>query len=390
MKLRRLRVRLALLFGLVAAALAIGPLLLWRSNELHAIDTDFDRGLVEQMEQLQRVFITDADRAEIGFPAWFVDIEGGSNDEYGDSGLEPPLQTWVEQTADWPSFRSFAVDDSEFRAYVTPFRNGQALVTLRYANQLDETRSDVNQRTALWAVWLGLVALGLGWWGAGLALGPTRRLLTDQQGFLADAAHEMRTPLAVITASSSQALARPRTEQEYVRSLSEIRSAAERASTGVNELLDLVRFDTGQAIPRLAPLRLDLLAEEVAASVREDDATIIAEPAEAVVVKADLALVRQAIENVVRNAARRAGTVELTSRTNGRSGVVEIADDGPGFDPEIMATVFDRYQRGDRRGEVGIGLAIVKAIVEANGGTVTASNRDGGGASITIALPLAD
>ena len=390
MKLRRLRIRLAVLFGLVAAALAIGPLLLWRSERVGALEQEFERGLIEQMEEFQRVILADGSREEIGFPAWFVNIEEEWIDEYSESGLEPPLYTWVEQTGDWPAFRSFAVDESEYLGYITPFRNGSAMVTLSYANDLAEERSDINQRTGLWVVLLSAAALGLGWWGAGLALGPTRRLVDDQQGFLADAAHEMRTPLAVITASSSQALSRPRTEQEYVRSLSEIRSAAERASTGVNELLDLVRFDSGQAIPRLAPLRLDLLAEEVAASVRDEDTRVIADPAEPVVVNADLALVRQAIDNVVRNAVRRAETVELTSRTNGRFGYVDIADDGPGFDADVLPRVFERYQRGDQRGEVGVGLAIVKAIVESNGGSVAASNRSEGGALITIGLPLVD
>jgi signal transduction histidine kinase len=105
--------------------------------------------------------------------------------------------------------------------------------------------------------------------------------------------------------------------------------------------------------------------------------------------------VRQALDNVVRNAVRRATRVELTSRVEDRFGVVEVSDDGPGFDPAILPEVFDRYRRGDRRGETGIGLAIVKAIVEANGGSVEVANRGGdgtgtgtGGAVVRIALPL--
>jgi two-component system OmpR family sensor kinase len=198
----------------------------------------------------------------------------------------------------------------------------------------------------------------------------------------------MRTPLAVILASSSQALGRPRTSEEYVRSLSEIRAAAERASAGVNELLDLVRFDTGQAIPRLAPLRLDLLAEEVAAAVRPDDGTVRAGVGAPVVVDADMALLRQALDNVVRNATRRAEHVDLAASVDGRDGVLDVLDDGPGFDPAILPVVFDRYARGDRRGQVGMGLAIVKAIVTAHGGTIEAANRPEGGARVRIRLPL--
>jgi two-component system, OmpR family, sensor kinase len=189
-------------------------------------------------------------------------------------------------------------------------------------------------------------------------------------------------------ASSSQALSRPRSSEDYVRSLSEIRSAAERASAGVNELLDLVRFDSGQAIPRLAPLRLDLLAEEVAASVRPDDAEVLANPTESVVVEADMALLRQAIDNLTRNAVRRASQVEIKVHTEGREALVDVLDNGPGFDPKILARVFDRYQRGDRRGDVGMGLAIVKAIVTAHGGTAEAANRPEGGAMVRLRLPM--
>ncbi|MEL6892632.1 MAG: HAMP domain-containing sensor histidine kinase, partial [Actinomycetota bacterium] len=187
--------------------------------------------------------------------------------------------------------------------------------------------------------------------------------------------------------------------------------------------LDLVRFDSGQAIPRLAPLRLDLLAEEVAASVRTDDASVTAEPHAPVVVDADMALLRQALDNVVRNAVRRSEHVELCSRVEGRFGVIDVIDDGPGFDPEALPRIFDRYQRGDRRGEVGLGLAIVKAIMVAHGGDVRAANRSadedadatsasrpaggppvthddasaapvggraGGGAMVSLLVPLAD
>lgn len=390
MKQRRLRVRVALLFGLVAAVLAIVPLLMWHSVRADEIRNDFDASLIEQMEEAQRAVVID-ETSSIESATWFVSVNDDFTDPFTDYDLEPPLLTWVFESGKDPSFRDFSLDSVEkFRAYIRPLRDGEAYVTVDETFDRDAELSTLNRNTALLAVGLVSLSLLLGWVCAGLALRPARRMINAQQGFLADAAHEMRTPLAVIMASSSHSLGRERTSEEYVRSLSEIRSAAERASTGVNELLDLVRFDTGQAIPRLAPLRVDLLAEEVAASIRPEESEVIAEPGKPVIVNADMALLRQALDNVVRNAVRRATRVELTSRVEGRRGVVEISDNGPGFDEDRLPTVFERYQRGDRKGEAGIGLAIVKAIVEANGGDVSAANGSDGGAVITIQIPLAE
>jgi signal transduction histidine kinase len=389
MRLRRVRVQLAVLIAAVAFLMALVPLLSWRSSRHAAIREDLDQDLVWQMEEVQAQFVTGQPATE--FAAWLVNTDEGWVDPYDETDLEPPLFTWVRETGEYPGFREYSLDgEVRFRAYIRRIDPGQAFVTLTNTGERDVRLDELGRRTWLMAFTAAILAAGAGWILAGVALRPARRLLADRQGFLADAAHEMRTPLAVILASSSQALARPRAEEEYVRSLAEIRSAAERAATGVNELLDLVRFDSGQAIPRLAPLRLDLLAEEIAASSRVDDTEVIAEPSEPVVVNADMALVRQAIDNLVRNATRRATRVELVSHVDGREGVIDVLDNGPGFDPAVLDKAFDRYQRGDRRGDVGIGLAIVKAIAHAHGGDVTVANRNGGstGARVSLRLPL--
>ena len=86
------------------------------------------------------------------------------------------------------------------------------------------------------------------------------------------------------------------------------------------------------------------------------------------------------------------------ARTATSSSFVTITDNGPGFDPSIVATVFDRYHRGDRKGEVGIGLSIVRAIVSARGGEVSARNATAAveageagtpGAIVEMRIPLA-
>jgi two-component system, OmpR family, sensor kinase len=387
MRKRRLRIVLALLFAALTAVLSVTPLMLWRTARAEAINRSLDDDLVAQMEEVLHGELIG--KPPDNFPAWFVSVNDGSVKPFAETDLEPPLNGWIRDAGESPSFRSYSQDDNDkYRAYIRPKTAGQGYVTLLSTGDRDRKLDDLRTRALALAAGLVVACLLLGYVVSGLALAPVRKMMADQQGFLADAAHEMRTPLAVILASSSQAMSRPRSSEEYVRSLAEIRSAAERASTGVNEMLDLVRFESGQTLPRVAPLRLDLLAEEVAASVRSDDAEITADPSSPVVVDADMALLRQAVENVVRNAARRAGNVELTTRIDRTDGIIEVTDDGPGFDPAVIERVFERYQRGDRRGEAGMGLAIVKAIATAHGGSVSAANRPEGGAVVSLRVPL--
>ncbi|MGB8859083.1 MAG: HAMP domain-containing sensor histidine kinase [Ilumatobacteraceae bacterium] len=388
MRVRRLRWLIAALFAFLMGAIAVAPLLLWQAEREDAVRRRFEDALVAQMGDVLHGE-TIGQRPDDDVPTWFVNVNDGWVDPFVDTDLEPPLFTWVRESGEQPSFRSYSLDGADsYLAYIRPKVEGQGWVTLADTSERDGELDRLSRTT--WLLTGGLLAACLlfGWLLSGLALDPVKRVLADQQGFLADAAHEMRTPLAVIMASSSQALSRSRSSEEYVRSLSEIRSAAERASTGVNEMLDLVRFESGQMMPRVAPLRLDLLAEEVAAAVRADDSEIRAELGDSVVVDADMALLRQALENIVRNAARRAPHVILRTRVEGRDGVVEVSDDGPGFDPATLGRVFERYQRGDRRGEAGIGLAIVRAIAVAHGGSATAGNGEAGGAVVSLRVPL--
>ena len=151
----------------------------------------------------------------------------------------------------------------------------------------------------------------------------------------------------------------------------------------------MARLEAGHAVPRLASLRLDLLVEEVAASTRLDGVVVETGDLAEVVVSADYSLLRQGLANLAANAGARSERVTLSVTSDGAWATAEIADNGPGFDPDVLPHVFSRFKRGDEKGSTGLGLAIVKTIIDAHKGTIAAENRAAGGAAVSVRLKLA-
>lgn len=392
MSLSRTRVLLALSVGLVAA-LATG----WF---VHRASDEGTKRIIERARaDLHTQVASQAATITVDHPpndqgdTWLVNTETSEVKVLGPSQLEPPLTTVAKQAAGdggGTASADFSQDGEDYVLYGQALTGTKQVVLATAALGGAHGKADSLQ-LKLWleAAGAAVAAALLTWLIAGRAIRPMRRMLEQQREFLANAAHELRTPIAVIQASASQALARPRTPEAYVQALAEIRSAAERAGTGVGEMLDLARLDAGQAVPRRAPLRVDLLLEEIAAGVGSDS-TVSVLPSDALVVDADYSLLRQAIDNVVQNAARRAPNVKLVAKAVGNEAVVEITDDGSGFAPDLLPHVFDRYVRGANRADragTGLGLAIVRSVVEAHGGRAEAANRPAGGAVIRITLP---
>ncbi len=380
MNLARLRVRLTLLYGLLSA-LAVGAL------AVVAIRTGTAR-ILETAERDVQQLVTSGQQ-EGADDTWYVDTADGAVEELGESSVEPPVFTLAEAAVEYDeTFLRFGQEGVEFLAYARQVDDTAAVVGVMYLDDYLASARALTLSIALSAVAAVLLATAAGWWLAGRSLHPARQAMDQQRDFLADAAHELRTPLAIIQASASSALSRERPAEGYVRSLVEIREAAARAATGVAELLELARLEAGQEPPRRSPLRLDLLAEEVVSATRVDGCVVELRPGPAVVVAGDLALLRQAIDNLVRNAARRATHVTLTTAVDGGEAVVEVTDNGPGFDPRMLAHAFERFRRGDEQGSSGLGLAIVRRIVTAHGGRCQAANADQGGAVVRMRLPL--
>jgi signal transduction histidine kinase len=221
---------------------------------------------------------------------------------------------------------------------------------------------------------------------------------------LADVSHELGTPLAAIR-GYVETLGMPDVDLDDAtrrRYLGIVSMEAERLGQIIDDLLDLARFESGGAQLRVAEVLVASLFQRVAdrhAPVLKErgvslDLTASSSPA---VVFADAARLEQVLQNLVANAIRHSpagGLVRLSAERTGDSVVFRVEDDGPGIAEEHLPRVFDRFYKADasRTGTIvpsgsGLGLSIVRAIVERHGGRVEAENRSGGGARFIVELP---
>lgn len=216
--------------------------------------------------------------------------------------------------------------------------------------------------------------------------------------FVADASHELRTPVATIRGYAelyrSGGLSGPgalddamrRTEQEALR-----------MGSLVDDLLHLARLDQGRPLES-DPVDLSEVVRDAAIDARAVDpgreVRVVADSA--VIVRGDDARLRQVVANIVGNAlvhTPSSAAVELRAFANGSNGVIEVIDEGPGMRPEVRARAFERFYREDaarsrHRGGSGLGLSIVEATVRAHGGSVSIESEEGRGTTVRVTIPL--
>ena len=221
--------------------------------------------------------------------------------------------------------------------------------------------------------------------------------LAAQQRFVADASHELRTPLATIRTNAEFLRERPDAAAgDRSDALADVVSEAERMSRLVDGLLVLARADAGVAVER-RPVDLRAVATEEArrsrapGRTREETQGAEVMTQGSALVSGDPEALGRAIRILIDNAFRhgRPPVVVTVTKSDGRVGL-EVRDGGPGLPTGSEQRIFERFYRADpaRSGEgTGLGLSIARAIVEAHGGTIRATNADGGGAAVTIELP---
>jgi two-component system OmpR family sensor kinase len=222
----------------------------------------------------------------------------------------------------------------------------------------------------------------------------------QQRRFVADASHELRTPVAVIRSMTEVALSQPSDRDDYISVLQGVNSESERLGQLINDLLALARADEGQVVFDSDAVRLDLLAADVVDSMaplaEERQIHLRVEHLQPATVLGDAARLIQVIMSLVDNAltyTNAGGSVTLSVEAEQEQACLTVTDTGIGISAEDKAHIFERFYRADparsrAAGGSGLGLAIVDWLVKTHGGTVTVESQLGKGSTFTVTLPL--
>jgi two-component system sensor histidine kinase KdpD len=222
-----------------------------------------------------------------------------------------------------------------------------------------------------------------------------------QTALINSISHDLRTPLVSVIGvlSSLQEEGMSLDNAAKKNMLQVAREEAERLNRLITNLLDVSRIEAGAMKINRQPSNVqDLVgaAVEQLGSRAHDRPIAIDVPAELPFVSVDFALIVQALVNILDNALKYSPVdlpVEIKGRQIGREVTIVIADHGPGIPPQDLSHVFEKFyriRRPDKVAGTGLGLSICKGIVDAHGGHITAENRPGGGAVISLTLPVAE
>lgn len=221
-----------------------------------------------------------------------------------------------------------------------------------------------------------------------------------KEEFLATVSHELRTPLNAVVGWSRLVRSGQLDKESMAHALEVIERNASAQRQIIEDLLDVSRIITGKL--RMNTQRVDLLlvihaaidAVRPAAEAKEIDLRTHFEAPDTIV-RADVERLQQILWNLLANAVKfttQRGTVDLYLRQHESLAEIRIEDSGPGIPPEFLPRIFERFTQADasstrKHGGLGLGLAIVRHLVELHGGTVWAGNREEGGAVLTVSLP---
>jgi signal transduction histidine kinase len=366
------------------------------------------------------------------------DVLAATANVLGRAAAAPPRPPGAE--ASFRAVRNDALSTHQFRVLASPVRSGSGWRTLVVAKNLDDVDESVRILTASLTLAIPVVVALLAilvWWLTGRVLRPVEAIraevasihgtelhrrvpvpgshdeisrlartmnamldrvehaIEQQRRFVADASHELRSPLTRIRADLEVGVAHPDTldpERVYGSLLADTIDLQQL----VDDLLLHARLESGSTPWPHAPVDLDDLLLREARRLRERGVRVDTSAVSAARVLGDARQLDRAIRNLTSNAERHAATtVTLELKEQAEHSVLVVADDGPGIPSRHHATVFQRFARLDGArsrdaGGSGLGLAIVHDIVSRHGGTIAIASTDGQGARFVVKLPRAD
>jgi two-component system, OmpR family, sensor kinase len=226
-----------------------------------------------------------------------------------------------------------------------------------------------------------------------------------QRRFIADASHELRTPVAILRGETEVTLSRPdRSPGEYRETLGILREESQRLAHIIEDLFTLTRADAGQypLTPRdfyLDELASDVLRHSRSLAIAKRIALTSSIESE-LLLNGDEALLRRLLLNLLDNAIKytpEGGTVNIECRKEGTQVIVSVTDTGPGIPADLQHRIFERFFRADKArsrsesdgGGAGLGLSIARWIAEAHHGRLQLTRSDASGSTFTAILPAA-
>ena len=219
-----------------------------------------------------------------------------------------------------------------------------------------------------------------------------------QARFVADASHEIRSPLSNLRGTVEVALRRPRTPEEYQQTLQVSLIEIERLSRLTSDLLTLSRADTGHLVSKSSCDLRQIAGQAVSTHLlraEEQHINLLLDGQDPLPVWGDADRLRQVLDNLLDNALRYSASgsvIRVRVQKEAHACIVQVSDSGPGLSQKDQEQIFDRFYRADsargrQSGGMGLGLAIAKAIAEAHGGRIQVQSQPGAGTVFSLCLP---
>ena len=221
---------------------------------------------------------------------------------------------------------------------------------------------------------------------------------TERQ-FTSDASHELRTPTSVILAQTEYTLEKDRSPEEYKEALEVVQKQSQRMNTLIGDMLDYTRMEQSPDRYPMEDVELSSLAEEVSyqmSMVGEKDIKLVTNIQPDIHIKGNVMLLARMLQNLIGNSYRygvEEGKIEVLLEEQESEILLTVKDNGIGISQEDQEKIFDRFYRGDAsrtRQGTGLGLAMVKRIVEHHKASIQVQSIEGMGSVFTIHFPKED